>query len=215
VGWIEGQQDPVSPETVERLTCTGATIEITVDEQGHPIDVSSEQRLFSRKQRIGFGARDGGCTWVDEAEGSGTGSGDGSRDGDGASVATGCDRPPSWTEAHHVDQWNRDGGKSTARNGTLLCRFHHLLLHNEGWDIRLVDGNFWLIPPVAVDPAQTPRRMRSRKDRYQPRTEASGPMSGPEPGPTDDPAPTGSDPTGSTYRMSYRFVPRRKPTAGT
>jgi hypothetical protein len=189
VGWIEGQQDPVSPETVERLTCTGATIEVTVDEQGHPIDVASEQRLFSRKQRIGFGVRDGGCTWVDDL---------GDTDAlDGSAAAVGCDRPPSWTEAHHVEQWNRDGGKTTARNGTLLCKFHHLLLHNENWDIRLLEGNFWLIPPVTVDPSQTPRRMRTRKDRYLPDSRPNAaythaPATGPKPtsGPTPASGPT-------------------------
>ena len=30
----------------------------------------------------------------------------------GGCPINGCDRPPSWTEAHHIDQWERDHGKT-------------------------------------------------------------------------------------------------------
>ena len=143
-GWIEGQPDPVSPETVARLTCTGTTTRITVSTEGQPLDVGREQRLFTRAIRIGLAVRDGGCTW-------------GNADG-----TIGCDRPPSWTEAHHVAHWHRDHGPTTIENGILLCRYHHLLLHNHGWEI-IRDGiDYWLIPPKKLDPLQTPRRMPSK-----------------------------------------------------
>jgi hypothetical protein len=36
-----------------------------------------------------------------------------------------CDRPPAWTDAHHVLSW-LDGGISCYENGCLLCRFHRV-----------------------------------------------------------------------------------------
>jgi hypothetical protein len=148
-GWIEGQDDPVSPETVARMVCTGSTSTIEFDNTGQPTDPTAEQRLYSRKQRRSLGARDGGCRWTNAA-GIGT-----------------CDRPPSWTEAHHVEQWKRDGGRTTIENGILLCKHHHLMLHNDGWEIHREAANYWLIPPVAVDPQQTPRLMAARSPAFE------------------------------------------------
>jgi hypothetical protein len=36
----------------------------------------------------------------------------------------GCDRPPTWCDAHHVVHW-ADGGPTAAANLLLLCRPHH------------------------------------------------------------------------------------------
>jgi hypothetical protein len=146
-GWIEGQSEPVSAETVARFVCAGTTTEIPVDvETGQPLDVGREQRLFNKKQRIGIGARDGRCMASDE-------------NGNGV-----CDRPPSWTEVHHIEQWKRDDGRTDLSNGILLCKHHHLNLHNEGWEIHRDGSTYWLIPPVSVDPKQVPRRMAPRND---------------------------------------------------
>ena len=110
-GWIDGHPDPISIETIERLACSGATQPVTVDAAGQPLDVGREQRLFTRRQRDALALRDGGCRWP------------------------GCDRPPSWTEAHHTKHWARDHGPTNLDNGVLLCRHHHLLLHNNHWEI--------------------------------------------------------------------------------
>jgi hypothetical protein len=129
-GWLEGQTDPVSIATIDRLACAGAVQAVTVDSAGRPLDLGREQRLYSRHQRAALAIRDGGCRWP------------------------GCDRPPSWAEAHHVEHWDRDRGKTDLSNGILLCRHHHLLLHNNDWQI-IVDGpDYWLTPPPDVDPGQ-------------------------------------------------------------
>jgi hypothetical protein len=47
-------------------------------------------------------------------------------------------------------------------NGICLCKADHLRYHNTGWEIELVDGLYWLIPPTTVDPEQTPRPMWSK-----------------------------------------------------
>jgi len=127
---IEGQSTPVSMFTFERLACGAVVVPIKFDENGSVIDVGREQRLYTRIQRIALAARDGGCRW------------------------TNCDRPPSWCEAHHTKFWARDGGSTNLADGILLCRHHHLLLHNNGWEIARDGGDYFLIPPRDIDPAQ-------------------------------------------------------------
>ncbi|HEV7567808.1 MAG TPA: DUF222 domain-containing protein [Microbacteriaceae bacterium] len=137
-GRIEGHHDPISIETVERIACNSGIVPIHFDSHGQAIDVGREQRLFTRRQRIGLAARDGGCRWP------------------------GCERPPGWTEAHHVEHWKRDDGETNIDNGILLCRHHHLLLHDNRWEIAQRGAEYWLIPPPEIDPHRTARPMPSK-----------------------------------------------------
>jgi hypothetical protein len=74
-----------------------------------------------------------------------------------------CGRPPSWCEAHHVKFWGRDGGKTIVENGILLCRHHHLLVHNNGWQIEHdATGQRVLIPPSSIDSRRKPIPMPSK-----------------------------------------------------
>ena len=73
-----------------------------------------------------------------------------------------CTRPPSWTEAHHIDHWERDEGRTDIADGILLCRRDHLRYHHQGWEVRRDGSTYWLIPPPTVDPRQTPRLMRPK-----------------------------------------------------
>jgi hypothetical protein len=93
-GRIEGCDIPVSIETVERTACTSGTVTITFDETGQAINLGREQRLYNSHQRIALATRDGGCRWPE------------------------CDRPPSWTEAHHIQHWKRDHGETNLADGT-------------------------------------------------------------------------------------------------
>jgi hypothetical protein len=140
---VEGSTTPISIDTAERIECTTGTVDITFDEHGHPLDVGRERRHFTRRQRVALAARDGGCMFGD------------------------CDRPPSWTEAHHINFWVRDRGETNIDVGILLCRGHHLLLHHNGWEIERRDTGFWLIPPASIDPERTPRRMRSKSAAFR------------------------------------------------
>jgi hypothetical protein len=138
-GFIDGQSDATSIETVERLLCDSRVIGMVFDQQGQPIDLTREQRLYSRRQREALAVRDGGCMFRD------------------------CERPPSWCEAHHILQWARDGGKTEIQNGILLCKYHHLLVHNNHWEIeRDPAGRYWLIPPLDVDRTRTPILMPTK-----------------------------------------------------
>jgi hypothetical protein len=129
-GRIEGHPDPVSFETVERYLCDTGVVPIKFDDDGQCVNVGRVQRLFTERQRTGMAVRDGGCRFP------------------------GCDRPPSWCEAHHIDEWQRDNGKTNVADGVLLCRRHHLLLHNNHWQISRTGGAYWLRPPRSIDPAQ-------------------------------------------------------------
>lgn len=128
-GFIESTGTTVSVGTAEADLCDSGWQEVTVDDCGTPFDAGRARRLFGRRQREALAVRDGGCMWPE------------------------CPHPPAFTEAHHIEQWKRDQGRTDLDNGILLCRFHHLLLHNNHWELRRdTEGRFWLTPPSAVDP---------------------------------------------------------------
>jgi hypothetical protein len=137
-GFLQDADDPVSLETIDRLECDGGTVGVLFDNDGQVVNVGREQRLFTTRQRIGFAVRDGGCRFP------------------------GCQRPVSWCEAHHINQWLRDGGKTNIEDGILLCRMHHMLVHDNHWEILRRGASYWLQPPPDIDPAQTLRPMPSR-----------------------------------------------------
>ena len=137
-GHLEGQLDPVSIETIQRALCSSRIQPILFDDSGHALDVGREHRLYTRKQRQALAICDGGC------------------------MCPGCERPPSWTEAHHTKHWARDRGGTIIDDGILLCRHHHLLCHNNSWEIQRGEYGFVLIPPIDVDPGQVPIPLPSK-----------------------------------------------------
>ncbi|MGB4779838.1 DUF222 domain-containing protein [Microbacterium sp.] len=113
----------VPGSAIEHALCLSGAITVHTDRHGNPLEVGREQRLFTPAQRLALSVRDGGCLWP------------------------GCDRPPAYCEVHHCDHW-ADGGTTDSDRGALLCRFHHLHLHNTGSRItRDGHGPFLLHPP--------------------------------------------------------------------
>lgn len=127
------QTGPVSPVTLARLACDAIVDRVVLNASGRVLEMQSLGRLFTAAQRRGLAARDGGCAWP------------------------GCDRPPSWADAHHVIFWT-DGGQTTVDNGVLLCETHHTTVHYGEWRIVMRDGLPWFIPPLRIDPLQRPLR---------------------------------------------------------
>ncbi|GAB3390563.1 hypothetical protein GCM10027568_14800 [Humibacter soli] len=116
--------------------CDTGTRSCTLDSGGNPLDLGREQRCFSSKQKVAMSIRDGGCRW------------------------SGCDRPASYCEAHHIDEWAADNGRTDVDRGILLCRFHHMQLHHGGWRItRNGKDDFLLHPPGATEPVALPPRL--------------------------------------------------------
>jgi hypothetical protein len=130
---IEGQTVPASPATAQRYACAVGIVPILFQD-GQPLDVGRTQRLFTPRQRIALAARDGVCRFP------------------------GCGRPPSWCEAHHITPWSR-GGPTNIADGILLCRHHHLLIHDNHWEVTRTQHHYALIPPTDIDPTRTPRHM--------------------------------------------------------
>jgi hypothetical protein len=130
--------DAISIETVQRTVCAAGIVPILFDDDGQCLNVGREQRLFTERQRVALAARDGGCR------------------------VAGCDRPPSWCEAHHIDEWDRDDGETNVKDGIPLCRHHHMLIHNNHWRIKRTGADYFLIPPRERDPNQTPIPMPSK-----------------------------------------------------
>jgi len=44
-----------------------------------------------------------------------------------------------FTEAHHI-RWWRHGGRTDLANLVLICSFHHRLVHEHGWSLKLDAG---------------------------------------------------------------------------
>ncbi|GAB3794656.1 hypothetical protein GCM10028798_01750 [Humibacter antri] len=138
IGHLEGSVDAVPLSVIETHLCNAGTIDVHTDEAGNVLDLGRESRLFNGRQRVVLRTRDGGCVWP------------------------GCDRAPWSTEAHHIDAWAADHGRTDIADGVLLCRFHHLLLHNNGWKISRDNTQYLLMPPKSVDPARTPIELHTK-----------------------------------------------------
>ncbi|HCT81545.1 MAG TPA: HNH endonuclease, partial [Micromonosporaceae bacterium] len=123
----------LAPEAVRRLACDAALLPAVLGGQGQVLDVGRERRLFTGPLRRALVLRDGGCAFP------------------------GCDRPPRWTDGHHIKHW-ADGGTTSLDNAVLLCGYHHRLIHRNEWHVRIAsDGLPEFLPPHYMG-QQTPRR---------------------------------------------------------
>lgn len=136
-GYLENSQEPVSFETVERILCDTGALGIRFD-NGQPVSLGRQQRKFTGSQRTALAARDGGC------------------------IVETCDRPPSQCESHHINEWDADGGKTDVIDGVLLCRFHHMFLHNNKLRVRRDDRRYWLESRSGGEPPPITLASRSR-----------------------------------------------------
>jgi hypothetical protein len=102
----------ISAGQARRLACRAGIIPAVLGGPSVVLDLGREQRLFSKHQKLALHLRYGGC------------------------AAANCDRPPSWTEAHHRQPW-RTGGRTDQHNGLPLCPpHHHMADHPQSWNMR-------------------------------------------------------------------------------
>jgi hypothetical protein len=114
---------PIPAETARRLACDAAITPVFVGSESNQPQAGQTSRSISGSQRRALVVRDKGCRFP------------------------GCDRPPDWTDAHHLQHW-ADGGKHVMDNLVLLCRRHHRNVHEEGWHLGITaDGEIAAVPP--------------------------------------------------------------------
>jgi len=114
---------PISAASVERLACDCNVTRILLGSDSQVIDVGRSKRVMSPAQRRALQVRDKGCRWP------------------------GCDRPASYTSAHHLVHWVK-GGTTDLDNLALLCRRHHWLVHEGRWQLVKTDeGELIAVPP--------------------------------------------------------------------
>ncbi|MHB8572042.1 MAG: HNH endonuclease [Candidatus Dormibacteria bacterium] len=113
---------PVSRKVVERLGCDSSVTRVLLAGDSSVIDVGRAHRVVPAATRKALHARDQGCRWP------------------------GCERPPSWTAAHHLVHWAQ-GGRTDLENLVLLCHRHHWMVHEGGWQLVRSDGDYHTIPP--------------------------------------------------------------------
>ena len=101
----------VAVETARRLGCDGALVGVVEGAQGEPLAVGRRTRAVPPAIRRALRVRDGDCRFP------------------------GCDRS-RFVQAHHIRHW-ADGGETTLDNLVTLCSFHHRLVHEGGYGVRV------------------------------------------------------------------------------
>ena len=103
----------VSAETWERIACDCSITTIQEDPYGNPLNIGRRSRTIPPPMRRALIARDGGCRFP------------------------GCTRH-AFCDGHHIEHWC-NGGETRLDNLVLLCRHHHRLVHEGGFDCRKSD----------------------------------------------------------------------------
>lgn len=105
---------PISQEIARLWACDASVTRVILGPRSEPLDVGRSTPVVSAAIRRGLVVRDRICRFP------------------------GCDRPPPWCDAHHVEHW-ADGGTTALANLILLCRPHHRLAHH-GFGVEMIDG---------------------------------------------------------------------------
>jgi len=100
----------VSAETSARIACDCSVTTIEESATGEPLNIGRRSRTIPPPMRRALKSRDGGCRFP------------------------GCARH-RFCDGHHIQHWQNDGDTSLD-NLVLLCRHHHRLVHEGGFDCR-------------------------------------------------------------------------------
>ena len=109
---IEGGPVIAGP-TVQRLLCNARVQMVVEQPDGSVAGVGRMSREPTAWMMRQLRHRDGGCRFP------------------------GCDAR-RFTQAHHIEWWSR-GGATDLDNLTLICSFHHKLVHEYRWTIERTD----------------------------------------------------------------------------
>jgi len=110
----------VTAETSCRIACDCSVVGIKEDENGEPLAIGRRSRSIPPPMRRALGIRDGGCRFP------------------------GCTNN-RFVDGHHIKHW-ADGGETSLDNLVLLCRHHHHLVHEGGFDCKKsADGEIYFM----------------------------------------------------------------------
>jgi hypothetical protein len=115
--------ETITIQAARRLACDADIATVLVNGRGEILELGRTRRVASDAQYKALVIRDGGCRFP------------------------GCDRPPGWTQAHHIVEWP-DGGLTNLDNLVLLCLAHHHLIHHQHWRIEGTAKNLKIHPPT-------------------------------------------------------------------
>jgi hypothetical protein len=96
----------IAPEMARRFACDCAVVRLLENGAGEPLDIGRKTRVISAALRRALMRRDRGCRFP------------------------GCTRR-RFVDAHHIEHW-AEGGETKLGNLMLVCRHHHVLLHEGG-----------------------------------------------------------------------------------
>jgi len=109
--------DRITAGEARRLACQASIIPVVLGGDSEVLDVGRSARLHSPVQRKAIRLRDKTCR------------------------ADGCDIPAAWCDVHHLTPWSR-GGRTSVKDGVLLCGHHHRRAHHASYDTsRLPNGD--------------------------------------------------------------------------
>lgn len=98
----------VSAETSRRIACDCSVVGIREGENGEPLAIGRKTRSIPPAMRRALRMRDEGCRF------------------------SGCTND-RFVDGHHIEHW-ADGGETSLDNLVLLCRHHHHLVHEGGFN---------------------------------------------------------------------------------
>lgn len=134
---LDGEE--LAYETVRRLCCDALIRKVVLDADGKPLDVGRTHRTATDRQWVAIKALYSSCAW------------------------SGCDRPITWCQAHHIDEWEH-GGLTNIDNLVPLCSRHHHAVHEGQWSIKLLPDRTLRIfrPDGRAHATATPDRLADR-----------------------------------------------------
>jgi 5-methylcytosine-specific restriction endonuclease McrA len=104
----------LAPETARRLGCDASTVVMIRRKDGTLLTATNKTQAIPPRVRRMLHARDQGCRFP------------------------GCDQR-TFVDAHHIHH-RAHGGSNELENLVELCWFHHRLVHEGGWALRLDDS---------------------------------------------------------------------------
>ena len=107
--------EALTPAASRRIACDAGIIPAVLGGASQPLDLGRSTRTISPALYRALVIRDKCCAFPL------------------------CNRPPEWTEAHHIKHW-ADGGRTALTNLVLLCAHHHQVVHVQGWGIVIDDS---------------------------------------------------------------------------